>query len=257
MSSFEWVCPFCDRNQVVISENHDTTFEPLGIGKSVHGLVGIRIVSIRCASPSCNEVTVIAQLTGAELSRKSGEYEPIAPLLGRWNLRPESSAKPQPSYIPAPLREDYLEACKIRELSPKASATLSRRCLQGMIRDFCKIHKSRLIDEIKELRRLDEEGHAPKGVESETLDAIDAVRSIGNIGAHMEKDIGFIIDVDPTEAQALIELIEMLFSEWYVARHRRTERLEKVKAIAADKANRKNGRDAPAGQGIPQEDLGE
>ena len=29
--------------------------------------------------------------------------------------------------------------------------------------------------------------------------AIDAVRSIGNIGAHMEKDINLIVDVDPEE----------------------------------------------------------
>jgi hypothetical protein len=51
----------------------------------------------------------------------------------------------------------------------------------------------------------------------------------------MEKDINLIVDVDPGEAQALIELIELLFAEWYVARHSRTERLNKVKQIAAEK----------------------
>ena len=36
--------------------------------------------------------------------------------------------------IPIPqLMDDYEEACAIVNLSPKASATLSRRCLQGMI----------------------------------------------------------------------------------------------------------------------------
>lgn len=37
------------------------------------------------------------------------------------------------------------------------------------------------------------------------------VREIGNIGAHMEADINVIIDVDPDEAQILIDLVELLF----------------------------------------------
>ncbi|MCF6370058.1 DUF4145 domain-containing protein [Rhizobium halophilum] len=145
------------------------------------------------------------------------------------------SSKVQPEYIPAPLREDYQEACLIRDHSPKAAATLARRCLQGMIRDFCGISRSRLIDEIRELKKQLDEGRGPKGVEAETIDAIDAVRDIGNIGAHMEKDINLIVEVDPGEAQALIELIEMLFDEWYVARDKREKRLASVRAIAAEK----------------------
>lgn len=104
-----------------------------------------------------------------------------------------------------------------------------------MIRDFCGITKPRLIDEIKELRKRVEDGSAPKGVEAEAVEAIDAIRSVGNIGAHMESDISLIVDVDPGEAQALIELVEMLFDEWYVARHVREGRLARVKAIAVEK----------------------
>lgn len=55
----------------------------------------------------------------------------------------------------------------------------------------------------------------------------------------MEKDISVIVDVDPGEAQTLIELIEMLFDEWYVARHTREGRLAKIKQIAADKKDAK------------------
>jgi hypothetical protein len=148
---------------------------------------------------------------------------------------PEFSAVPQPDYVPAPLVEDYYEACKIRELSAKASATLSCRCLQGMIRDFCKISKGTLHAEIKELKTEVEQGKAPAGVTSESVEAIDQVRSIGNIGAHMEKDINLVIEVDPGEAEALTDLIEMLFSEWYVARHERQQKLARIAAISADK----------------------
>ena len=51
----------------------------------------------------------------------------------------------------------------------------------------------------------------------------------------MEKDINLIIDVDAGEAEALTDLIEMLFSEWYVARHERQQKLARLEAIAADK----------------------
>jgi hypothetical protein len=109
--------------------------------------------------------------------------------IGSCRLRPQSFSKPQPACVPEVLANDYYEACAIRDLSPKASATLARRCLQGMIRDFCGISQKRLIDEINALKKMVDNCNAPKGVESETMDAIDHVRTIGNIGAHMEADI--------------------------------------------------------------------
>jgi hypothetical protein len=148
-----------------------------------------------------------------------------------WRLLPESSAKPQPDCIPAVLRNDYIEACRIKDLSSKASATLARRCLQGMIRDFAKISRATLDLEIKELRRRVEAGNAPQGVTSESVEGIDHVRTIGNIGAHMEKDVNLVVEIEPGEAQALIEL----FEEWYIEREARSARLAKVAAMSAQK----------------------
>ena len=45
-------------------------------------------------------------------------------VIHRWNLLPESEAKPFPEYIPAPLRDDYHEACLIK--SKKSSTWASR-----------------------------------------------------------------------------------------------------------------------------------
>jgi len=78
-------------------------------------------------------------------------------------------------------------------------------------------------------------GTAPKGVSEESVDAIDQIRGVGNIGAHMEKDINLIIPVEANEAQLLIELTEMLFSEWYIAREKRTQRLAELKKMAGEK----------------------
>jgi hypothetical protein len=143
-----------------------------------------------------------------------------------WRLLPAAAMKPIPEYVPEAIRNDYAEACLIGAASPKASATLARRCLQGMIRDFWNAKPGRLFDEIESIK---------VSVDAQTWAAIDAVRQIGNIGAHMEKDINVIVDVDPEEADLLIGLIETLIEEWYVGRHDRQERMTKVIAAAAAK----------------------
>ena len=59
----------------------------------------------------------------------------------------------------------------------------------------------------------------------------NAVREIGNIGAHMEKDINVIVDVESDEAKILIEMLEILFEEWYIARHERDSKLSRIQQI--------------------------
>lgn len=230
---FEWQCAFCNQHQMVTDDTFDRSLHKLWVGKPKGREVGVKFFAIRCVNPLCNELTLSVTYHGVHYG--AGEWRADEQLQS-WHLLPESFAKPQPDYIPLPLRDGYREACLIRDKSPKAAATLARRCLQGMIRDFCGISKARLIDEIKALQKLVEDGSAPRGVELETVEAIDAIRGIGNIGAHMESDISLIVDVDPGEAQALIELIELLFEEWYVARHVRDKKLARVRTIAAEKA---------------------
>lgn len=203
-----------------------------------HGPLAYEVRMLACANAACKEVQVNFWL-GSPRKNNHGSVIGVTEPLEYAAIRPAYASRPQPSYIPLALREDYTEACKIKALSPKASATLARRCLQGMIRDFCGISKNRLIDEINELRKRVDDEQTPPGVTIETVEAIDHVREVGNIGAHMEKDINLIIDVDEGEAQALIELVEMLFDEWYVARRKRQDRLEKVKELALAKANAK------------------
>ena len=148
-------------------------------------------------------------------------------LIKHWRLIPPSEAKSFPECVPQPIREDYQEACLIRDFSPKASATLARRCLQGMIRDFWGIRKARLIHEIEELRDR---------ISPLTWKAIDAVRSVGNIGARFEKDIDLIVDVEPAEAGKVIWSIELLIRDWYIVRDEREEWLKEVVAVGDAKA---------------------
>ena len=108
-----------------------------------------------------------------------------------------------------------------------------------MIRDYWKIQKARLKDEIDALEDR---------VDPLTWKAIDAVRKVGNIGAHMEKDINVIVDVEPQEAADLIGLVELLIRDWYITRHEREERLKAIVAISEAKSQERANSDEPANE---------
>ncbi|MCU6339056.1 DUF4145 domain-containing protein [Enterobacter quasiroggenkampii] len=165
------------------------------------------------------------------LTSFAGQFLPATGTKTTWSVIPsikKERAKAYPEYIPPSVLEDYREACAIVDLSPKASATLARRCLQGMIRGFWNVEADTLYKEILAIQDK---------VDPVVWDAIDSVRKVGNIGAHMEKDIDVIVDVSPDEANLLIEMIEMLIEDWYIARHEKQEKLKRIKEVAAEKTD--------------------
>jgi len=224
-----WRCPFC--GQVATIRDYDVHSEKstLTIKNSV-GRVTLYYHFVVCPNEGCNRFTLSVSLWKSRQEINGVETPFGATPLMSWKLIPPSDAKVLPDYVPKPIVYDYIEACAIKGLSPKASATLARRCLQGMVRDFWKIVKSNLFDEIKALE---------ENVDAETWKAIDTVRGMGNIGAHMEKDINVIVEVDPEEAGILISLIETLVDDWYVTRHDREERVKKVIALGEAKQAQK------------------
>lgn len=231
-----WQCPYCLHFQVLSAENFRTASDVIASSRNKHEVRVGRMMAVECMNSDCREICLWADF-GLPLVHGAKTYPST---LGEsklsYALRPSSIAKPQHAAVPSVLVKDYEEACAIIGASPKASATLARRCLQGMIRDFCQISKSTLHAEIQELKDQVEAGTAPRQVSDESIEAIDAVRQIGNIGAHFERDINLIVEVEPDEASALISLTELLFQEWYVARYERQARLGQVKTIARAKA---------------------
>ena len=219
MATYDWTCPFCGRDTTITDNDIKRDYAQLDIKNSI-GTCRLFVTFIVCPNSQCKKYTLDTVLRETKLVGTSYEYGNI---LHQWSLIPASDAKVFPDYVPAIIRADYAEACAIKKMSPKASATLARRCLQGMIRDFWGISKARLIDEIDAIKDK---------VDSLTWQAIDAVRRVGNISAHMEKDINVIIDVDPNEAAQLIGLIEILLKDWYITRHERQERLTAIAALA-------------------------
>lgn len=122
-----------------------------------------------------------------------------------------SSRDPVPDEVPKAIAEDYIEACAVLKASPKASAALSRRCLQNLLRDTAQIKHSDLSNEIQEV--LDS-----GGLPSELADSIDHIRNIGNFAAHpiKSKNSGEVVAVELGEAEWNLDVLEELFDHYYV-----------------------------------------
>jgi len=116
-----------------------------------------------------------------------------------------------PKEVPQAFASDYQEASLVLPDSAKASAALSRRCLQNLLRDVAKVKRSDLYNEIQELLGR---GTLP----SHIADALDAVRNIGNFAAHPIKSqhTGEVIDVEPGEAEWNLDVLESLFDFYFV-----------------------------------------
>ena len=219
-----YTCPFCRRQQAINAsssvENATGLGTHFGVDHDDKEILRTELVvySIRCSNLECRKVTVLA--TNRYLRHRVCD------------IIPKKVIRQFPDYIPQQIRNDYEEATCILNDSPKAAATLYRRCLQGMVRDFWGIAKNKLADAIKELNGK---------VSVAQWNAIDGLRKIGNIGAHMEKDVNMIIDIDEGEAEKLGKLIELLMEKWYIARHDEEALLQDISAISAQKQDERKG----------------
>lgn len=121
------------------------------------------------------------------------------------------SRAPMPREVPQSISQDYTEACLVLADSPKASAALSRRCLQNLLRQSAGVKQGDLSNEIQQV--LDS-----KQLPSMIADGVDAVRHIGNFAAHPIKSnsTGEIVDVEPHEAEWNLDVLESLFDFYYV-----------------------------------------
>lgn len=146
--------------------------------------------------------------------------------VGRWAIIPKSRAKPQPDYIPENIRKAYDQACISLEVNARASAVMSRYCIQEMLRDFWELPRKK-----DEALAATFDSVAEK-VSPETRDAIETVRRFGNIDSYTQEDVRLMVDAKEEEAALLIDLVETLFKDFYEDQHRRKERFEALRNIA-------------------------
>lgn len=228
---FNWTCAVCGQPTTIVEANFDSRstyldcrVTPKGQAIAIHGRL------IECPNPNCRaqHVTVSAHY-GIRTDANYGSWvkqeldRPVG--VGTFTFAP-GAARPLSPYVPASVSEDFVEANLILQLSPKSAATLARRALQGMIRDFWKVSKGTLAEELSLIK---------DACDHDLYQAMMGLKAIGNIGAHPERDINLVISIDSGEAEELLELIRLLDQEWYVSREKKKQRLASVQALAEAK----------------------
>ena len=230
----DWECPFCRRGARLANSATSGFVRLFQLKRNSQPALVVQHLAmidlIECPNPECGRVS-------ARILRGSGSPHRLAtsgdiPIdADKLNLRIDPPPTPAalPKSVPSSIVSDRREAYLIVQLSPKAAATLARRALQTAIRDCKGIERRTLYEEIDALR---------SEVDEDLWAALHGAREVGNVGAHMRGDVNAIVDVDPSEAVRLLELLELVLDEWYVQAERRTKLLAEVRRLGESKARR-------------------
>jgi len=191
-------CPHCLDGFFEDWQDHDLEDDSEGIWK-------FRF----CKCPNCRKfICLLVKLKWVTAAAGDRTLKEVKTYL----VRPRAiSRSPISKEIPEKYSEDYKEACLVLSDSPKASAALSRRCLQNLLREVAKVKHANLSDEIQQV--IDS-----KTLPSHLSESIDAIRNIGNFAAHPIKSekAGEIINVEPGEAEWSLDVLEALFDFYFV-----------------------------------------
>ena len=237
-----WNCPWCGHDQMANRQGWRSL--PVCTEKEIGKYAGLRIVVswTTCLNPKCREVSVHASMEEVDVNMSvRGPQGPLVRKVGdldRWQLWPNSRAKPWPGYVPEAVRSSYEQACFCEKQAPAASATMARRALHEMLKDFCGAKGKNLKEDIETLKKHVAAGKGPDGVLPESVDRLDNLREMGNIGAHLERGTNeIIIDIEKEEPRVLIEMIELLLEQWYVQREQRRTLNKRFDEVIATKKN--------------------
>lgn len=193
------VCPHCSVTICVEAKSHY-------LGSESGEEFGYSYRSMTSNCPACERLIVAIEQVWQYNAQSDEEVQE------RFIAFPRTTrAWPVAEEVPQPYRQDFTEASAIVADSPKASAALSRRCLQTILHEHLSIRKKNLEMEIDELL-------ASNGVPSHIADSLHAVRNIGNFAAHPLKstNTGEIIEVEQGEAEWNLKVLEDLFDYYFV-----------------------------------------
>lgn len=183
-------CPHC-----LEAFNERQEKQSFDLGSDINGTWSV----IRCECPTCEKFIFFL--------KRHHQGETFASMVSPKGI----SRASLPPEVPDNFTEDYKEACLVLLDSPKASAALSRRCLQNILREEAKVKPGNLANEIQQV------------IDSKTLppylsDSIDVVRNVGLFAAHPIKSqsTGEIVSVEQGEAEWNLDVIEALFKFYFV-----------------------------------------
>jgi hypothetical protein len=159
--------------------------------------------------PACHKVIVFLR-----------RYDTYANLLAENLVYPMNATRLVPTEVPPYIGNDFVQAASVLPISEKASAALSRRCLQNVLSDNG-FKKKDLNDQIED---------ALPTLPTRIAENLDAIRNIGNFAAHPLKhqSTGLIVDVEPEEANWNLDVLEQLFDLYYVQPKKAAEKRKKL-----------------------------
>ena len=213
-------CPHC------LTEFHDI-IKDIDLGRDVDGDWAIR--KFICPSPNCKK-DIYFLINGTWNRNQHNTFVSVGTIKKQLLIRPKvPSRNPVPPEVPVIFSEEYIEACIVLADSPKASAALSRRCLQLLLREKASVKHSDLANEIQQVIDSNQ-------LPSHLSESIDAIRNIGNFAAHplKSKSSGEIVPVEPGEAEWNLEVLEMLFDFYFVQPERTKKKREELNKKLAD-----------------------
>lgn len=192
-------------------------------------------ISLTTVCPECHKPSM-------KLMYKTSTGMPVVDALSemfgtaQWVFPMSRARKNIPDEVPDDLKEDYFEANDVLLISPRSSATLSRRIMESILRQQGYGQK-KLIDQIDAVRN---EPVPDKKLPTSLLKMIDAVRLFGNFSAHSIRNMETlqIIDVESGEADVCLYVIEGMFDHYYVRPSVEARNLEvvneKLKEVGRD-----------------------
>lgn len=122
-----------------------------------------------------------------------------------------ATARKLHEFIPHQYAELFRESEEVNNISPRASATLSRYLLQMLLHEELHIHKRNLEEELKELEGMN-------NVPSKLVSMLQIMRKIANFGAHPKKSTNSneIVEVEEGESVIMLDLLEEVFDYIFV-----------------------------------------
>jgi hypothetical protein len=166
----------------------------------------LKVVAGKAICSDCKNMVKAWLMEGSFLYDKYQNWREIwvSPVLKDWSAE-------APLEVDEEYRDLYREATQTLKISPRASAVLSRFCLQRLLRSKVGVPKGSVNSEIKNaLEKADFPSHL--------AERLFCFRDIGNFSAHPDEDAETkeLIQTNPGEAEWLLETLSDFFQFYFV-----------------------------------------
>jgi len=201
-------CPTCGQHtpdawrHLVQSEDEDDDDDLVVRGTEGERLRDVHVDWMHCANDDCRELVMRVHESYPTMYRG----EPVTQTAAMWMVRPRGVQRQVNPDVPKRFRDDYLEAARILNDSPRMSAVLSRRVLADLLEEYAGLGNFSLTARIDKFI-------------ADTRHPIDLrrnlhyLREIGDFSAHTQRNgVLEVVGIDPLEAEWTLDIIDRLFA---------------------------------------------